>query len=131
MVTGVLGVILGSAVNANGRTGGYTVPSPSAQSAVIRRAIKHKPNIPADTISAIECHGTGTALGDPIEIAGLSDALATPHSDRQQIAISSIKSNMGHLESAAGIAGLGQGPAAIWPCSAGSQLECGPMKIRN
>jgi len=100
----VLGVILGSAANANGRTGGYTVPNPKAQAAVIRRALAEA-GIPAESISAIECHGTGTALGDPIEIAGLAEAFGA-QAARGEIAIGSIKSNMGHLESAAGVAGL-------------------------
>jgi len=100
----ILGVILGSATNANGRTGGYTVPNPKAQAAVIRRALAES-KIPAESISAIECHGTGTALGDPIEIAGLAEVFATA-TGGGEIAIGSIKSNMGHLESAAGVAGL-------------------------
>ena len=100
----ILGVILGSAANANGRTGGYTVPNPTAQSAVVRRALDAA-GISAASVSAIECHGTGTALGDPIEIAGLAEVF-DPAAIPGKITIGSIKSNMGHLESAAGIAGL-------------------------
>jgi len=99
----ILGVINGSAANANGRTGGYTVPNPKAQAAVIRQALKQAA-VPPASISCIECHGTGTALGDPIEIAGLADVFSA--SNNPKVAIGSIKSNMGHLESAAGMAGL-------------------------
>ncbi len=99
----ILGIIRGSATNANGRTGGYTVPNPKAQATVIRHALKQAA-VPLDSIGSIECHGTGTALGDPIEIAGLAEVFKQSY--RNKIAIGSIKSNMGHLESAAGMAGL-------------------------
>lgn len=99
----ILGLILGSASNANGRTGGYTVPSPSAQARVVRRALKRSGIAPSD-IDVIECHGTGTLLGDPIEIAGLCEVFEKE--GPSHTVIGSIKSNMGHLESAAGMAGL-------------------------
>ena len=95
-------VILGSAINAGGRTGGYTVPNPVAQASVVRRALSNAGVNPA-TISYIEAHGTGTALGDPIEIAGLKSAFGDQASS---IAIGSAKSNFGHLESAAGVLAL-------------------------
>ncbi len=101
----ILGVILGSAANANGRTGGYTVPNPQAQAAVVRRALDQA-KVPLESIAMIECHGTGTALGDPIEIAGLAEVFGAAGGRIGDIAIGSIKSNMGHLESAAGMAGL-------------------------
>jgi|HubBroStandDraft_1064217.scaffolds.fasta_scaffold00052_11 acyl transferase domain-containing protein/acyl carrier protein len=97
----IYGVILGSAINAGGKTSGYTVPNPGAQTAVIRQAIAAS-GVDASAIGYVECHGTGTALGDPIEIAGLADALPGAESCR----LGSIKSSIGHLESAAGIAGL-------------------------
>jgi len=98
------GLILGSAVNAGGKTGGFTIPNPQAQSAVIRAALAQA-GIDADTITLIETHGTGTALGDPIEIAGLLGALSGLSMDRK-IPLGTLKANIGHLESAAGIAGL-------------------------
>src|SRR5580692_11468103 len=99
----IYGVIKATAVNHGGKTTGYTVPNPQAQAAAIRATLA-RAGIDARTISYVEAHGTGTALGDPIEIAGLSKAFAT--GARQFCAIGSVKSNIGHCESAAGIAGL-------------------------
>ncbi|WP_327320411.1 SDR family NAD(P)-dependent oxidoreductase [Streptomyces sp. NBC_01235] len=99
----ILGVIKGSAVNHGGRTNGYTVPDPAAQRRVIRRALD-RCEVDPRTVSYVEAHGTGTSLGDPIEIAGLSGAFGT--GPEHPVAIGSVKSNIGHAESAAGIAGL-------------------------
>ncbi|WGF87499.1 SDR family NAD(P)-dependent oxidoreductase [Marinivivus vitaminiproducens] len=96
-------VILGSAVNAGGRTSSFTVPSPKAQARVIRSAIR-RAGVAPETVGYVEAHGTGTALGDPIEISGLAEALDAP--DRPPCAIGALKANIGHLESAAGVAGL-------------------------
>ncbi|MGD3111019.1 SDR family NAD(P)-dependent oxidoreductase, partial [Streptomyces sp. YGL11-2] len=101
----ILGVIRGTAVNHGGHTHGFTVPNPLAQAAVIRSAWRRAGVDPRD-IGCIEAHGTGTALGDPIEIAGLNAAFAEFTDARNFCAIGSAKSNIGHLESAAGIAGL-------------------------
>lgn len=101
----IYAVIKGSAINSGGKTSGYTVPNPNAQANVITNALK-KANIDPRTISYIEAHGTGTSLGDPIEITGLSKAFKDYTADKQFCAIGSVKSNIGHLESAAGIAGL-------------------------
>lgn len=105
----IYGVIKGSAINHGGRTNGYTVPNPTAQAAVIARALKHS-NVDPRRISCIEAHGTGTSLGDPIEIAGLvkgfSDAASDKDVQNRYCSIGSVKSNIGHLESAAGIAGI-------------------------
>ncbi|HWH01383.1 MAG TPA: SDR family NAD(P)-dependent oxidoreductase, partial [Pilimelia sp.] len=99
----VLGVIRGSALNAGGRTSGYTVPNPDSQAAVIAEALHRAGVEPAD-ISYVEAHGTGTPLGDPIEIAALRRVFGglPPGS----CALGSVKSTIGHLESAAGIAAL-------------------------
>ncbi|AHC73998.1 ptzA [Candidatus Endolissoclinum faulkneri L5] len=95
-------IILGSAIDAGGRTSGYTVPNPNAQRRVIEAALAQARIDPA-SIAHVECHGTGTDLGDPIEANALADAMK----DRQEtILIGSVKGNIGHLESAAGIAGL-------------------------
>ncbi|RZK98813.1 MAG: polyketide synthase, partial [Rubrivivax sp.] len=99
------GVIKGSAINHGGKTNGYTVPNPVAQAQVIAQALKES-GIPARAVSYIEAHGTGTSLGDPIEIAGLSKAFGTQTADTGYCAIGSAKSNIGHCESAAGVAGL-------------------------
>ncbi|HEY1110739.1 MAG TPA: SDR family NAD(P)-dependent oxidoreductase, partial [Opitutaceae bacterium] len=100
----IWGVIKGTAVNHGGRTNGYTVPSPVAQAELVARALESARVDPA-TISYIEAHGTGTALGDPIEVEGLSRALAR-ESAATPCAVGSAKANIGHLESASGIAGL-------------------------
>nr|WP_246027806.1 MULTISPECIES: SDR family NAD(P)-dependent oxidoreductase [Paenibacillus] len=101
----IYGVIKGIAVNHGGKTNGYSVPNPNAQASVIRKALK-KSGINPRVISYIEAHGTGTSLGDPIEIAGLQKVFREFTEDKQFCAIGSVKSNIGHCESAAGIAGL-------------------------
>jgi acyl transferase domain-containing protein/acyl carrier protein len=99
----IYGVIKGSAVNHDGKTNGYTVPNPVAQKDVIKKALK-RAKMDARTISYVEAHGTGTSLGDPIEITALTDAYGGYTSQKQYCAIGSVKSNIGHLEAAAGIA---------------------------
>ncbi|QIC04840.1 SDR family NAD(P)-dependent oxidoreductase [Brevibacillus sp. 7WMA2] len=101
----IYGVIKGSMLNAGGKTNGYTVPSPSAQSQLIAEALKRSKVHPR-MVSYLEAHGTGTTLGDPIEIEGLTRAFRSDTMDNQFCAIGSVKSNIGHCESAAGIAGL-------------------------
>jgi polyketide synthase PksN len=101
----IYGVIKGSMINAGGKTAGYTVPSPQAQAQVISEAL-HRAHVPARSISYLEAHGTGTSLGDPIEIAGLTNAFMSENTDTQYCALGSVKSNIGHAESASGIAGL-------------------------
>ncbi|MFQ6329964.1 SDR family NAD(P)-dependent oxidoreductase [Nocardia sp. CWNU-33] len=99
------GLVLGSAVNHGGQTAGYSVPHPGAQAEVITEALRAA-GVEPGTIDYIEAHGTGTALGDPIEIAGLAVAFGRPIGEGLQRALGSAKSNIGHLEAAAGIAGL-------------------------
>jgi len=101
----IYGVIRATAVNHGGKTNGYTVPNPNAQAKVVERALRSG-GVDARHISYIEAHGTGTSLGDPIEIAGLSKAFGQWTQDAGYCAIGSAKSNIGHCESAAGIAGL-------------------------
>ena len=105
----IYGVIKGSAINHGGKTNGYTVPNPQAQANVIQTALQHSGIDPQD-ISYIEAHGTGTKLGDPIEITALSKAFyhnQTPEEKTYGFCrIGSAKSNIGHCESAAGIAGV-------------------------
>ena len=96
-------VILGSATNHNGRTNGLTAPSTAAQVAVIHQALK-KSRIEPEAISYVETHGTGTALGDPIEIAALAQVFGPGRST--PLALGAVKTNIGHTEAAAGIAGL-------------------------
>ena len=101
----IYGIIRGSALNHGGRTNGYTVPNPQAQTAVIRRALENAGVAPRE-IGYVEAHGTGTKLGDPIEIAALAAAYRADTPDTGFCRIGSVKSNIGHCESAAGIAGL-------------------------
>ncbi|MCP4695670.1 MAG: SDR family NAD(P)-dependent oxidoreductase, partial [Gammaproteobacteria bacterium] len=101
----IYAVIKGGALNHGGKTNGYTVPNPHAQAEVIKDAL-HQADIDPRTISYLEAHGTGTSLGDPIEITGLVKAFAQAPQQGQYCAVGSAKSNIGHLESAAGIAAL-------------------------
>ncbi len=101
----IYGVIKGSFINHGGKTNGYTVPNPAAQTDLILNTLKRAKWNP-DTISYIEAHGTGTSLGDPIEINSLTKAFRKYTSKKQFCSIGSIKSNIGHLESAAGIAAV-------------------------
>ena len=102
----IYAIIRGTSVNHGGKTNGYTVPNPVAQGEVIRATLDIA-GINARMISYIEAHGTGTELGDPIEIMGLLHAFQKDMKDSQSTcAIGSIKSNIGHLEAAAGIAGV-------------------------
>lgn len=101
----IYGVLKASTINSGGKTNGYTVPSPILQGELVAKALE-KANIDARSISYVEAHGTGTALGDPIEIAGLTRAFEKHTLERQYCSIGSVKSNIGHCESAAGIAGL-------------------------
>jgi len=104
----IYGVIKATSVNHGGKTNGYSVPNPHAQSDVIAGALK-RARIDPRTITYVEAHGTGTPLGDPIEIRGLGDAFQRAGGGdlpRQYCAIGSAKSSIGHLEAAAGIAGL-------------------------
>ena len=99
----VYAIVRGTSLNHGGKTSGFTVPSPKRQAALIQDALIGA-GVDARDISYVEAHGTGTSLGDPIEISGLIKAFA--QTDRQYCAIGSAKSNLGHLEAAAGVAGL-------------------------
>ena len=99
----IYGVIKGDAINHGGKSSGLTVPNLNAQAAVIKKAMENAKVKPED-YGYVEAHGTGTSLGDPIEIAGLNKAFENKNG--QYCAIGSAKSNIGHAESAAGIAGF-------------------------
>ena len=101
----ILAVIRGSAANQDGKSSGLTAPNGSAQEAVLRAALADA-GMGSDELQYIEAHGTGTALGDPIEIGALAQVFAGRSHQTGPLWTGSVKSNVGHLESAAGIAGL-------------------------
>ena len=101
----ILAVIRGSALNQDGRSSGLTAPNGPAQEAVLRAALANAGLAPAD-IGYIEAHGTGTALGDPIELQALGAVFGPSRSTGTHLPVGSLKTNLGHTEAAAGIAGL-------------------------
>nr|VFJ59818.1 MAG: myxalamid-type polyketide synthase MxaB [Candidatus Kentron sp. DK] len=101
----ILAVIRGSAIGHDGPSSGLTVPNRLAQENVIRQALANAHVEPVD-VDYIEAHGTGTSLGDPIEVGALGTVFAGNHSPDAPLVIGSVKTNFGHLEAAAGMAGL-------------------------
>ncbi|NIO82504.1 MAG: SDR family NAD(P)-dependent oxidoreductase [Candidatus Aminicenantes bacterium] len=101
----ILAIIRGSAINHGGRSSGLTVPNGLAQQAVIREAMA-KAGVTPVQVSYVEAHGTGTSLGDPIEVQALAAVMGEERSNDQPLKIGSVKTNIGHLEAAAGVAGL-------------------------
>jgi 3-oxoacyl-[acyl-carrier-protein] synthase II len=101
----ILAVIRGSAINQDGRTSGLTVPNGFSQQALLRRALSNA-GVEPSQVSYVEAHGTGTALGDPIEVGALGAVFSKGHSKDNPLMIGSVKTNIGHAEGAAGIAGL-------------------------
>ena len=97
--------ILGTAVSQDGRTDGITVPSEQAQEAAITTALRRAGVQPND-IGYVEAHGTGTPVGDPVEMRALARALAADRATKAPLLIGSVKTNIGHLEAGAGVAGL-------------------------
>jgi len=101
----ILGVIRGSAINQDGPSGGLTVPNGASQQQVIRRALDAAGVAPA-AVSYVEAHGTGTSLGDPIEVEALAQVYGQGRAPGEPLLVGSVKTNIGHLEPAAGMAGL-------------------------
>ncbi|MDO9218235.1 MAG: polyketide synthase, partial [Lacisediminimonas sp.] len=101
----VLALIRGSAINQIGRTSGLTVPSGPAQQAVIRKALQAAQVAPGQ-INYLEAQGTGTSLGDPIEVGALGAVFGDSHSSERPLMVGSVKTNIGHAEAAAGMASL-------------------------
>ncbi|EOD64939.1 type I polyketide synthase, partial [Amycolatopsis vancoresmycina] len=101
----VLAVIRGSAVNSDGRSNGLTAPNPDAQVALLRDAYSAA-GVDPSSVDYVEAHGTGTPLGDPLEAGALATVLGAGREPGRPVLLGSVKSNLGHLEGAAGITGL-------------------------
>ena len=97
--------ILGTAVSQDGRTDGITVPSAEAQEAAITTALR-RAGVQPNEVGYVEAHGTGTPVGDPVEVRALANALASERPATSPLLIGSVKTNIGHLEAGAGVAGL-------------------------
>jgi 1-acyl-sn-glycerol-3-phosphate acyltransferase len=101
----IYAVIAGSAVNQDGHSAGLTVPNESAQKAMLRASLKRAGMAPAD-VQYVEAHGTGTAVGDPIEARAIGGVFSEGRPEAEPLLLGSVKTNIGHLEAASGIAGL-------------------------
>src|SRR5687767_7155709 len=132
------GVIIGTALNQDGHTNGISLPSPEAQARLVREACLDA-GIAPSRIGFVEAHGTGTAVGDPIEAHALSDALCADRPTTFPLLIGSVKTNLGHLETAAGIAGLvkavlvlkhGQVPASLHFATPNPNIDFPGLKLR-
>ncbi|MCT9075663.1 type I polyketide synthase [Streptomyces fulvoviolaceus] len=126
----VLAVIRATAVNSDGRSNGLLAPNPAAQQALLTTAYA-RAGLPPGHVDHVEAHGTGTPLGDPIEAGALGRVLGADRDPDQPLLLGSVKGNLGHLESAAGIAGLVKTVLALHHdlvppslhCTGGSSLD--------
>ena len=109
----IIAGIRGSGVNQDGRTSGLTAPNGPSQEAVIRAALRNA-GVEPESVQYVEAHGTGTSLGDPIEIQALGAALGGQRSVNNRLRVGSVKTNIGHLEAAAGVAGLIKAALALY-----------------
>ena len=134
----IYAVIVGTAINQDGHTNGISLPSAEAQARLVRDACKDA-GVPPSRINFVEAHGTGTAVGDPIEAHALAQALCQERSPETPLVIGSVKSNLGHLETAAGIAGLikaalvlkhGQIPASLHFETPNPHIDFDALRLR-
>lgn len=131
-------VIIGTALNQDGHTNGISLPSPEAQARLVRDACVDA-GIAPSRVGFVEAHGTGTAVGDPIEAHALAEALCTDRAADSPLLIGSVKTNVGHLETAAGVAGLvkavlilkhGQVPANLHFTTPNPNIDFKGLKLR-
>jgi acyl transferase domain-containing protein len=101
----ILAVLRGTAVNQDGRSSSLTAPNGPSQQEVIRTALRDGQVAPRD-VQYLECHGTGTALGDPIEVGALKAVFGAERDAAQPLVLGAVKTNVGHTEAAAGMAGF-------------------------
>ncbi len=118
----LLAVVRGSAVNQDGRSNGLLAPNPAAQIAVLRAAYANA-GMPPHEVDYVETHGTGTLLGDPIEARALGTVLGRGRPEQSPLLIGAVKSNIGHLEAAAGIAGFIKAVLAVQRASIPANLH--------
>jgi phthiocerol/phenolphthiocerol synthesis type-I polyketide synthase B len=118
----LLAVVRGSAVNQDGRSNGLLAPNPAAQMAVLRAAYANA-GVPPQEVDYVEAHGTGTLLGDPIEARALGTVLGKGRPEQSPLLIGTAKSNLGHLEAAAGMAGLIKAVLAVQRASIPANLH--------
>jgi amino acid adenylation domain-containing protein len=109
----IYALIRAAGVNQDGASGGFTVPSRDAQEDLIRRTLVAA-DVPASAVDYIEAHGTGTPLGDPIEVRALASVFGESHTHERPLRIGSVKTNLGHTESASGAAGMIKTALALW-----------------
>ncbi|KAL9047293.1 MAG: hypothetical protein Q9214_000093 [Letrouitia sp. 1 TL-2023] len=131
-------VIRATSINANGRTGGISHPSPEGQEAVMRRAYETAGGLDPNLTGYFECHGTGTAVGDPLEVSAIGKIFAPGRQD-EPLLIGSIKPNLGHSESSSGLAGVmkavlaiehGQIPATIGLANPNPNIDFDGAKVK-
>ena len=118
----LLAVVRGSAVNQDGRSNGLLAPNPAAQMAVLRAAYANAA-VPPHEVDYVETHGTGTLLGDPIEARALGTVLGRGRPEQSPLLIGAVKSNLGHLEAAAGMAGFIKAVLAVQRASIPANLH--------
>ncbi|KAF4633197.1 hypothetical protein G7Y89_g4929 [Cudoniella acicularis] len=108
-------LVMGTAINANGRTSGITNPSGTAQEAVIRKAYENAGGLDPSETTYLECHGTGTRVGDPIEVMAAGNVFSPARSNaiEDRLLVGSVKTNLGHLEGACALAGILKVVAAL------------------
>lgn len=132
------GVILGSSLNQDGHTNGISLPSPEAQAQLVKDACADA-GIKPTQVGFVEAHGTGTAVGDPIEATALSNALCVDREAGSPLPIGSVKTNLGHLETAAGVVGLikgvlvlkhGQIPGSLHFTAPNEHIDLNALKLR-